>query len=151
MGLDVTIQDFLYRILKDSILHRADSADAVFSILSLPKHFRGARKGPALPSPCAEKHGLTHFERFFIHLLRPVCFTAVAFCPVGVDVLLRQFQLSTPPEGAPQLPCAGLTGNPVGRIAAFWKVIINLSHSNFLIGQPFRAAVLGYMGRQRAK
>jgi len=35
MGLDVTIQDFLYRILTDSILRRAASADAVFSILSL--------------------------------------------------------------------------------------------------------------------
>jgi hypothetical protein len=33
MGLDVTIQDFLYRILTDSILHPAPSADGVFSIL----------------------------------------------------------------------------------------------------------------------
>ncbi|MGO9269867.1 MAG: hypothetical protein ACLQOO_06405 [Terriglobia bacterium] len=84
MGVDVTIQDFLYRILTDSILHPAASADAVFSILSLPRHFRGPRKRPALPSPRAEKHGLTHFERFLIHLLRPVCFTAVASCPPGV-------------------------------------------------------------------
>jgi hypothetical protein len=60
MGLDVTIQDFLYRILTDSILYRAASADAVFSILSLPRHIRGTRKGPVLPSPRAEKHGLTH-------------------------------------------------------------------------------------------
>jgi hypothetical protein len=84
MGLDVTIQDSLYRILTDPILHRAASADAVFSILSLPRHFRGTRKRPALPSPRAEKHGLTHLERFLIHLLRPVCFTAMASCPAGV-------------------------------------------------------------------
>jgi hypothetical protein len=85
MGLDVTIQDFLYRILTDSILHPAASADAVFSILSLPRDFRGTRKGPALPSPRAEKPGLTHFERLLIHLLRPVCFAAVASCPTGVS------------------------------------------------------------------
>jgi hypothetical protein len=86
MGLDVTIQDFLYRILTDSILHPAASADALFSISipSLPTHFRGTRKGPALPSPRAEKHGLTHFERSLIPLLRPVCFTAVASCEAGV-------------------------------------------------------------------
>jgi hypothetical protein len=86
MGLDVTIQDFLYRILTDSVLHPAASADALFSIsiLSLPRHFRGTRKGPALPSPRAEKHGLTHFERSLLPLLRPVCCTAVASCQVGV-------------------------------------------------------------------
>ena len=85
MGLDVMIQDFLDRILTDSILHPAASADAVFSILSLPRDFRGTRKGPALPSPRAEKPGLTHFERLLIHLLRPVCFAVVASCPVGVS------------------------------------------------------------------
>ena len=35
MGVDATIQDFLYRILTESILHPAASSDAVFSILSL--------------------------------------------------------------------------------------------------------------------
>lgn len=37
MGLDVMIRDFLYGILAHSILHPVASADAVFSILSLPR------------------------------------------------------------------------------------------------------------------
>ena len=44
MGLEVAIQYFPYRILAHSILHLAASADAVFSILSLPRDFRGTRK-----------------------------------------------------------------------------------------------------------
>jgi hypothetical protein len=53
MGLDMTIQDFLYRILAHSILHPAASADAVFSILSPPGTSlalgRGQRRLPCVP------------------------------------------------------------------------------------------------------